>query len=85
MDGTTLEADRVVVACGARTGALVPWLNGPVLRATAQFVLHLEPPGHQGGMFTDHNGRFPAYCAAVKETGFYGFPLHPDTGACKVS
>lgn len=27
----------------------------------------------------------PAWAASIRDTGFYGFPLHPRTGFCKVS
>jgi sarcosine oxidase len=41
--GETLVADRVVVACGAWTGRLLPAL-APLLTPSRQLVLHVEPP-----------------------------------------
>jgi len=42
-DGSTYSADQVVVACGAWTPTLLPWLSD-VLWATGHPVLHFQAP-----------------------------------------
>jgi glycine/D-amino acid oxidase-like deaminating enzyme len=69
-DGGPLEADQVLVAAGAWTPLLCPWLAG-ALSPRGQAVFHLRPP--DGRDFTAD--RFPVFCADIARTGFYGFPL----------
>jgi sarcosine oxidase / L-pipecolate oxidase len=82
-DGTTIRGDMVVVSAGAWTTSLVPWL-ARTMWPVAQFVHHFEPLAEDVGLFDGDNGTFPAWTAAIRETGFYGFPIHPQTGYCKV-
>jgi glycine/D-amino acid oxidase-like deaminating enzyme len=76
---TQFEADEVVVAAGAWTPALVPWVASCFKRA-AQPVFHLKPadPSRFEAV------RFPTYGADIATTGYYGFPLHP-TGVLKIA
>ena len=69
-DGTTLEADRVVVTAGPWVNDVLPDLHLPV-RATRQQVCYL------GGLPTDHFGvgTFPVFLAGMH---YYGFPLIGD-------
>lgn len=76
--GRTHRADVVVVAAGAATTKVVPWLRG-ALQPVAQPVLHLlvdaperwRPPG------------FVPWAADIAGTGWYGFPATRD-GRLKV-
>lgn len=72
-DGRARRADVVVVAAGAGTPALVPWLRG-ALQPVAQPVLYFlvddpepwRPP------------RFVPWGADIAGTGWYGFPATPE-------
>lgn len=78
-EGGVLRADRVVVAAGAWTGHLLPWL-GEHLRAVGQPVFHLAPadPGpYQAACF-------PVFGADISGTGYYGFPVNRD-GIVKIA
>ena len=68
--GETVEADRVLVAAGAWTPALLPWLADR-LWTMGQPVLYFRPddPG------TFHGDRFPVWGADISNSGWYGFPL----------
>jgi sarcosine oxidase / L-pipecolate oxidase len=77
--GHAYEADEVVVAAGAWTPILVPWLAACFKRA-AQPVFHLEPA--DPSRFVAE--RFPTFGADIATTGYYGFPLHP-TGVLKIA
>ncbi|HEU5059642.1 MAG TPA: FAD-dependent oxidoreductase [Kofleriaceae bacterium] len=68
--GGRLAADHVLVAAGAWTPLLCPWLAGP-LRARGQAVFHLRPA--DGRHFAAD--RFPVFGLDIARTGFYGFPL----------
>jgi sarcosine oxidase/L-pipecolate oxidase len=78
-DGTVMEADVVVVAAGAWTGDLVPWI-APCLRAVGQPVFHLRPARPE--RFAEPG--FLTYGADISRTGWYGFPLHP-SGVVKIA
>ena len=77
-DGRALHADVVLIAAGAWTPAVLPYLAG-VMRTTGQPVVHFDaglderwrPP------------RFPVWAADIARTGWYGFPALPD-GSLKV-
>jgi glycine/D-amino acid oxidase-like deaminating enzyme len=79
-DGEALAADRVVLALGAWTPFALPQLT-PSLRATGHPVFHLRPK--EPGRFVGR--RFPVFGAAIADTGWYGFPLHPRAGVVKVA
>ncbi len=67
--GEILEADVVLVASGAWTPSLVPWLSDR-LWAVAQPVFHLKPDDPERWRAPE----FPVWAAAIAETGWYGFP-----------
>lgn len=71
--GASVAADVVVVAAGAWTPSLLPWLGG-VLDCVAQPVLHfgVDDPG---AWRAPH---FPPFAADIAGTGWYGFPALPD-------
>ncbi len=75
---TEHRADHVVVAAGAWTPLLLPWLAGS-LAVTGQPVLLFRPA--QPDAFRPP--RFPPFTADVSRTGFYGFPALPD-GTVKI-
>lgn len=75
-----LTADRVVMAVGAWTPHVFPELMG-TLRATGHPVFHLRPRDPERFVAA----RFPVFGAAIAETGWYGFPLHPRSGVVKVA
>lgn len=78
--GERLAAERVVMAVGAWTPWAIPSL-APSLRATGHPVFHLRPkdPSRFEGV------RFPVFGAAIADSGWYGFPLHPRHGVVKVA
>lgn len=78
--GEVLPADRVVLALGAWTPFAVPSL-ATSLRATGHPVFHLRPRDPSRFEAT----RFPVFGAAIADTGWYGFPLHPRQGVVKVA
>lgn len=68
----TLQAERLIVAAGAWTGALLPFLR-PRLKAARQTVAYFQPDGPAG----DYRiGRFPVwvYLADGENNVFYGMP-----------
>ncbi len=67
--GERLLADEVLVAAGARTPYLLPWLRG-CLRANGMPVVHLKP--EPAAWFADDV--FPPFAADISRTGYYGFP-----------
>jgi glycine/D-amino acid oxidase-like deaminating enzyme len=70
---SALPADTVVIATGAWTPALLPWLDG-VLTTVAQPVLHFGPSDA-----TMYRGpHFPPFAADIAGSGWYGFPALPD-------
>ena len=74
-----IDADAVVVAAGAWTPTLLPWLQDR-LWATGHPVLHFRPadPGPWGPP------HFLPWAADISQTGFYGFPANAD-GLVKVA
>jgi glycine/D-amino acid oxidase-like deaminating enzyme len=77
--GEEHAADVVVVAAGAWTPTLLPWLED-ALRCVGQPVYHFQPTdvtGFQADLF-------PPWSADVANTGWYGFPIQPD-GVLKVA
>lgn len=79
-DGGILEAEQVVVAAGAWTPSLVPDLKN-VMRVVGQPVFHLQPP-HPERFRPPH---FHTFAAAVAQTGWYGFSLHPYENVLKLA
>lgn len=77
--GEEHSADVVVVAAGAWTPTLLPWLTD-VLRCVGQPVYHFRPPDLE----PFRPERFPPWCADIANTGWYGFPVQPD-GTLKIA
>lgn len=74
-----ISADVVVVAAGAWTPFLLPWLDG-ILTCVGQPVFHFLPS--DPSPFAPD--RFPPWAADMGRTGWYGFPAQPD-GRVKVA
>jgi glycine/D-amino acid oxidase-like deaminating enzyme len=79
IDGAVLEARNVVVAAGAWTPTLLPWL-APVMRAVGQPVLHFAPS--DADAFRPPS--FVPWAADIARTGWYGFCANAD-GIVKVA
>lgn len=76
--GDTFNAGEVIVAAGAWTPYIVPELK-PVMRAVGHPVFHVQPPDVE--LFRAE--RFPVFAADIANTGWYGFPLHPQKQVVK--
>lgn len=79
-NGERLAAEQVVVAAGAWTPMLVPDLQD-VMHAVGQPVFHLSPP-HPERYRPPH---FHTFAAAVSQTGWYGFSMHPHENVLKLA
>ena len=79
--GQELRADTVVVCAGAWTPTLVPSV-ADCMWPTAIIVFHFQPQPAQRPLY--EGSVFPAYCADISKSGFYGFPAHPTDGRIKV-
>lgn len=78
-DGKKIAAESVVLAAGAWTQFLLPWLQ-PYLRSNGMPVFHLRPHTPQDFRATV----FPVFGADTSSTGYYGFPLSRD-GVVKIA
>jgi glycine/D-amino acid oxidase-like deaminating enzyme len=79
-DGAEWLGDQVVLACGSWIAGLEPEL-APSLRRSYHPVWHLRP--ERSERFAAE--RFPVFTADINNTGFYGFPRHPEHGVVKVA
>jgi len=79
MDGRLIEADHVVVSCGAWTPVLIPELRSTV-RSTGHPVFHLKPTNPKDF----ETPAFLTFTADIARTGWYGFPVHPSEGVVKI-
>ncbi len=80
VQGEQFFADQVVVCAGNFTPYLIPEL-APYFNITAHPVFHIKPS--QPERFESH--RFPVFAADISNTGWYGFPLHPETKVVKIA
>lgn len=78
-DGSRHATGRVVVAAGAWTPGLLPWMDG-LLTPVAQPVFHLRP--RDADAFA--SPRFPPWAWDIARSGWYGFPVLPD-GTLKIA
>lgn len=79
VDSGALEAAVAVVAAGAWTPTLLPWLRG-ALRSVGQPVLHFQPADPRPWSAP----AFLPWAADVARTGWYGFCAHAD-GRVKIA
>ena len=77
--GEVHSADVVVVAAGAWTPALLPWLND-TLWCVGQPVYHFQPEDRE----PFRAEVFPPWSADIANTGWYGFPIQAD-GVLKIA
>ena len=77
--GEEHSADVVVVAAGAWTPTLLPWL-ADALWCVGQSVYHFRPADPA----PFQSAVFPPWSADVANTGWYGFPIQPD-GVLKIA
>lgn len=68
-DGSKIDADLVVVAAGAWTPVLLPWLGG-VMDVVGQPVFHFAPDDTE----RYRPPRFRPWAADLQAKGWYGFP-----------
>ena len=78
-NGTRIESDHTLLACGAWAMGILPELAS-VIRPTGHPVFHLRPA--DGTQF--EAGVFPVFTADIARTGWYGFPAHPSSGLVKI-
>ena len=69
--GKVWDADLVIFCCGAWTPALLP-ATAPLLRASPQPVVYLQPPAHLLPLLSTPS--FPVCAADLAHSGFYLFP-----------
>jgi glycine/D-amino acid oxidase-like deaminating enzyme len=79
-DGVELRGDRVILAAGSWTPHLLPH-TARFFRSQGMPVFHLRPA--DPSLFA--GDRFPVFGADISETGYYGFPLHPEAGVVKIA
>jgi len=77
--GGELRADAVIVAAGAWTPTLLPWMRDAV-RCVGQPVYYFRPDNPERYL----PDRFPPWAADIANTGWYGFPVQPD-GTMKIA
>ena len=78
-NGERIAGDRVVMAVGAWTPYLLPFMK-KFFRASGQPVFHLK--SSRPDLFAPE--RFPVFGADITTTGYYGFPLNRD-GIVKIA
>ena len=79
-EGRTFSAGHLVVCAGNLTPFLVPDLH-PYMKITGHPVFHIKPK--QPELFD-----YPAmtvFAADISNTGWYGFPLHPNENVVKIA
>ena len=85
--GSEIACEQVLIASGAWTRSLVPFLE-KILTPTRQELIYFEAPraSQSGVVLPPHanfyDEKFPIFTAL--ETGFYGFPVH-HAGAMKIA
>lgn len=79
-NGEQMAADHTIVAAGAWTPVLLPEL-ATMMRVSGHPVFHLAPI--RADLFEPP--LFATFTADVARTGWYGFPVHPNSGIIKVA
>lgn len=73
-DGKSIYADETIVACGAWTPVLLPWIK-KFITPVAQPLILFEPKLSVAKQYVPKNG-FPVIATALEATGFYVFPYN---------
>lgn len=79
-EGESSSCGTVVVAAGAHTPYLVPDLQSQ-MRITGHPVFHISPQPRANFL----PEKLPVFTADISNTGWYGFPLHPEQGVVKLA
>lgn len=79
-EGQTYSAGEVIICAGTWTPLLVPELV-PVMKSTGHPVFHLKPADPT--LF--QNPHFTVFTAAISQSGWYGFPWHPQAQVVKIA
>jgi glycine/D-amino acid oxidase-like deaminating enzyme len=79
-DGSERTADCTIAALGSWTPHALPHTAG-FFRSSGMPVFHLRPA--EPAQFLAES--FPVFGADISETGYYGFPLHPEAGVVKIA
>jgi glycine/D-amino acid oxidase-like deaminating enzyme len=74
------DCDAIVLALGSWTSFVLP-RTASWFRASGMPVFHLLPP--DPAAFSAE--RFPVFGADISKTGYYGFPIHPQSGVVKIA
>lgn len=77
--GSELRSDVVIVAAGAWTPTLLPWMRD-ALRCVGQPVYYFQPDNPERYL----PDRFPPWAADIANTGWYGFPVQ-ENGIMKIA
>ena len=78
-EGERFTAGHVIVAAGNSTPYLLPELL-PYFRVTGHPVFHIKPAEPEKYAYPN----FAVFAADIANTGWYGFPLHPEEGVVKI-
>ena len=78
--GASLAIGNCIVATGAETVSIIPEMS-PYLVATGHPVYHLKPERTQDFI----PAHFPVFAADISNSGWYGFPFHPQSGVVKIA
>jgi sarcosine oxidase/L-pipecolate oxidase len=81
-NGKRHKADQIVLAAGSWSPYIIPELK-PWLTSLGQPVIHIRVPEHLVKKYSSPN--FPVWTGDITKTGFYGFPISPDTGLLKMA
>ena len=73
-------ADEVIVCTGAHTAYLIPELQN-YMRVTGHPVFHFSPESNNNKDL--HS--LPVFAADISNSGWYGFPPHPESGVVKIA
>lgn len=79
-EGGQFSAERTIVCAGPYSPYLVPGLK-TFMRATGHPVFHIKPS--QSELFT--SSKLSVFSADTSNTGWYGFPLHPEEQVVKIA
>ena len=77
--GRIFNAGQVLVSAGACTHLLVPDLE-PFIKITGHSVFWVKP--EEDSSF--RAPKFSVFTADISNSGWYGFPVHPETGVLKI-
>lgn len=80
LDGSEFSAGHLILCAGNFTPYLLPELQ-PFMKITGHPVFHLKPNSPE----KYENPQMTVFAADIANTGWYGFPLHPEHGVVKIA